>query len=534
MSKNGQFNVDGGLPLTCSRHGKVTRIYESVEFDKVLAGGCEQKCNGGVLPCGHPCTDNCHPFAHRSDQCRAACTRVLTCGHKCSRLCRDKCYCDGCCLFDNQVYVEDKTSVEFFGDSGPLSAAFGESPPKSSMKRSVSQQSVGKHVSFAKATTSVVGFSPDRRTQSSTVNVSTRPAPTTPGRSYPSPSTPSFGSGTSLPERGDPCPSTPHNQCSRSFQSPRGAFGYRTPIGLGSAKAGSPNSPAVQAWNTWDAKKADDDLAERRRLEDEAAPKVDHSNLVFRETFQPTTFNEAGERVRVLSGSRRRVVARTEVGPDAPQLMSYGSPIPRIGDTGYLTNSETLLGGFEPCPLSQTGMSQGPKTNSSSAVKTPASGISGASDFNNMLPAFGTDTDCAAVEETSGPSSKSKKKKKRLPSTRGRGLNKPRGGASSRNRQQSLPAGEHSSLQDPLQTRSSGDTSPEFASLTIVMESARGVDDLYGASPSRSRAQRNASAPTSTSPTPQRGISSAPLIDLGEPSQKLNGSNEKLIDFNDK
>jgi hypothetical protein len=112
-------------------------------------------------------------------------------------------------------------------------------------------------------------------------------------------------------------------------------------------------------------------------------------------------------------------------------------------------------------------------------------------------------------------------------------LSKPRGGASSRNRQQSLPAGEHSSLQDPLQTRSSGDTSPEFASLTIVVESARGVDDLYGASPSRSRAQRNASAPTITSPTPQRGISSVPLIDLGEPSQKLNGSNEKLIDFND-
>lgn len=532
MSKNGQFNVDGGLPLTCSRHGKVTRIYESVEFDKVLAGGCEQKCNGGVLPCGHPCPDNCHPFAHRSDQCRAACTRVLTCGHKCSRLCRDKCYCDGCCLFDNQVYVEDKTSVEFFGDSRPLGAAFGESPPKSSMKRPVSQQSAGKHVSFAEATTSVVGFSPDRRTQSSTVYGSMRPAPTTPGRSYSDPSTPSFGSRTSQPERGDPRPSAPHNQRPRSFQSPRGAFGYRTPIGLGAADARSPNSPAVQAWNAWDAKKADDDLAERRRLEDEATPKVDHSNLVFRETFRPTTFNEAGERVRVSSGSRRRVVARTEVGSDAPQLMSYGSPTPRIGDTGYLTHDETLLEGFEPYPPSQRGMSQTPKTNLSSAVNTLASGMSGASDFDNMLPAFGTDTDCLADDEQSGLSSRPKKKKK-LPSTRGRGLSRPRGGASSRNRQQSLPTGELVSLQDPLPIRAPRDTAAEVASLTAVMESAWGMDDLYGASPPRSRAQRNASAPASTSPTPQRGISSAPLIDLSETSQKLNGSGEKLIDFDD-
>lgn len=58
------------------------------------------------------------------------------------------------------------------------------------------------------------------------------------------------------------------------------------------------------------------------------------------------------------------------------------------------------------------------------------SGVSGPSDFDNMLPAFGTDIDYAADNEKSGPSSRPKKKN--LPNTRV--LSTPRGGASLRER----------------------------------------------------------------------------------------------------
>jgi hypothetical protein len=74
------------------------------------------------------------------------------------------------------------------------------------------------------------------------------------------------------------------------------------------------------------------------------------------------------------------------------------------------------------------------------------------------------------------------------------------------------------------------DPAAQFASLATVMESSIDMNDLYGSSPPRSRAQRNALA--ITFPTPQRGTSTGPLIDFGETSQKLN-ERDKLIDFDD-
>jgi hypothetical protein len=46
------------------------------------------------------------------------------------------------------------------------------------------------------------------------------------------------------------------------------------------------------AWAWWDAKKADEELAEKRRVEEKAMSKVDRSNHVFQEKFIPTSLNE--------------------------------------------------------------------------------------------------------------------------------------------------------------------------------------------------------------------------------------------------
>jgi hypothetical protein len=539
MSEQGRFQLDGGLPLTCSRHRKVTRIFEDTDFDKVLAGGCDEKCEGGVLPCGHPCTDTCHPWEHTRAQCRAACPRMLTCGHKCSKLCREVCYCDACCLYNGQVSLESESTedVNFFGDSGPLGSAFGESAPKGILKRSESHQLSRRHVTFAQAT----------KSQSTTSNA--RPSPR-----HGNPSPKSRGSRPSMLQDRSLGPAThaqparqasgqamigssgsrvsPTKPRSKSLQSHADGFGSRAPIderpGFGATNIQSLTSPGVQAWNNWDAKQADEELAERRRLEEEAMPKVDRSTLVFKETYRPTALNKDGERV-AASSSRRRVVARSEVAFDSSMALhsfASGSPAAKSGDGGYSKNGKTLLGGFKPHSNSNTEVSQRAKSSSTAAGYTSAitSGMSGMSMYDKQLPAFGIDVERPMNDERSGQASRPKSAKPR--DSRGGGLSRPRGAGSSKSRrQQSLPTGDLMTWEDPL----TSSTSPVITKEPHYATSAIDMNDLYGASPPRFRSQENTSLPTTPSATPRQEEPTTPIA-RGATSKNPEKSTGHLVD----
>ena len=83
------------LPLYCPRHQKSTRIETEKDFEKVVDGGCDERC-GGTLDCGHMCELYCHPLENGHPmKCMKPCTRILEdCSHHCVKLCHEE--CGGC------------------------------------------------------------------------------------------------------------------------------------------------------------------------------------------------------------------------------------------------------------------------------------------------------------------------------------------------------------------------------------------------------------------------------------------------------
>ena len=94
LKRQGRFDLDGGLPIICSNHGRQVLIMEADEW-LGLAGGCDEDCDG-VLPCGHACPLKCHPFGHEMVFCRVPCPKMLACGHGCSHFCSEACRCSLC------------------------------------------------------------------------------------------------------------------------------------------------------------------------------------------------------------------------------------------------------------------------------------------------------------------------------------------------------------------------------------------------------------------------------------------------------
>jgi len=88
---------------------------------------------------------------------------------------------------------------------------------------------------------------------------------------------------------------------------------------------------------------------EKRRLEEASAPKTDRSQLVFKETFIPTTLNQSGERVLVSSGPRHRLVPRSDIGISSMHaVLAAGPPIAESGgDVSQLDNEEKPHGNFD-------------------------------------------------------------------------------------------------------------------------------------------------------------------------------------------
>ncbi|KAE9364989.1 P-loop containing nucleoside triphosphate hydrolase protein [Stipitochalara longipes BDJ] len=304
MTDQLRFNVDGGLPVTCDNHGKITRLYESYHFDQVVVGGCDTAC-GGTLLCGHPCKIQCHPLGHECVQCREACPRTLTCGHKCSAKCSAKCYCQGCGLWDGQFHLPDYAAEDAFADTP---TPWGDSPTKNPAKSPASDHLAAKHFAFVAAKNSTFAAHDARIGRASGSQSIEQLSPRSASRQL----TDTSGNLTSI-KYGDARLSTPNTPRSHTIRSRGSTFSSQTSIvkecDFGRSNF-SPVSPG--AWKNWDAKKSDEVLAEQYRLEDASTPKVDRTKLVFNETYIPTSLNEKGERF-VSSGSRRRTVGRSNL-----------------------------------------------------------------------------------------------------------------------------------------------------------------------------------------------------------------------------
>jgi helicase required for RNAi-mediated heterochromatin assembly 1 len=89
---NNPNRVGDKFPIVCKKHGRQTLITYPGDW-RFSDGGCDLECSEN-LPCGHPCTLKCHPYAHDSMACQQPCKKVLLCGHKCIKTClEDPCFC---------------------------------------------------------------------------------------------------------------------------------------------------------------------------------------------------------------------------------------------------------------------------------------------------------------------------------------------------------------------------------------------------------------------------------------------------------
>lgn len=107
LKSQGRFDLDGGLPVTCTNHGRTLQIMDADGW-LGLAGGCDEEC-GGVLPCGHDCSLKCHPFNHEMVFCRMPCPKILDCGHGCSHFCGEVCRCSQCEKTSDEVSIRGST-----------------------------------------------------------------------------------------------------------------------------------------------------------------------------------------------------------------------------------------------------------------------------------------------------------------------------------------------------------------------------------------------------------------------------------------
>lgn len=376
MLRQHRADIDGGLPVTCSKHNNTTRLYDHRHFDYVLAGGCSQKC-GGTLPCGHSCMFDCHPAEHEQIPCKSACVRVLTCDHKCSRNCGQKCFCDACGLYDGQSHVPDYANEEhdFFGSIDRLGTDWGGIASYSSMDESTSDALRARHVNFVPVTSGTFetpGCRPLRdptagRANSGLLGFSdSHLSPPTRGLSQLASNKPRSG----------------------WVQSRQNDFSSQTAVIKRGVDASHLSRTGPEAWKNWDAKKADAELAEKYRLEEATAPKIDRTQLVFKETYIPTTLNHSGERVRASSGPHRRLVPRSDAGFPSLDTVLENSPNPHSGaECNHSKKNNKLRGDFD-LLLSLTEVSEAAKKNESKVSKAliEATGDLSSLSINETLP----------------------------------------------------------------------------------------------------------------------------------------------------
>ncbi|RDL41661.1 p-loop containing nucleoside triphosphate hydrolase [Venustampulla echinocandica] len=266
MRCQNRFNLDSGLPVTCSTHNRTLVV--DVPDDWIhLAGGCNERC-GDNLTCGHPCPYACHPFEHSQVACQHTCLQILACGHGCSGTCSAPCSCSKCEMDADDLPPElEELSV---------------SQENSPTRRSVRQNGL----TLPSANLSTLSFA-----------ATVRMAPPT-----------------SLDVRNSPD--------FISKRSPQNKFRFNDPQGgLHNPRAGQRSTIATlprqnlgpAAWKNWDAQKSDAEYLARRRAEEDQGQKTDSSKVAFSESYQKVTVSQNGNRVKAPRGPIRRVVEGVEV-----------------------------------------------------------------------------------------------------------------------------------------------------------------------------------------------------------------------------
>ncbi|CZT50736.1 uncharacterized protein RSE6_11778 [Rhynchosporium secalis] len=312
MRSQGQYNIEGGLPTTCTQHNSVTRIFDPDDWIS-LAGGCQRPCEGGVLPCGHACVLLCHPFDHSRVICRKPCPRGLPCGHGCSRNCGDTCVCDECQI-SGQSQVEIPDDLEWWGFDVRASNTHpsSQSPTKSTIKSTESRGSGRRQVRFNEDPNPYT-ISDIRRNLPLTIDrVQTN------GRQM----TTKFNARTSNRRaisdqassqscrRGDSVKSTPSkNDFGSSMDRSQPPPLFRP---YGHEPVVDKNHPGLKNWANYDARKADREIDEQQRVEAARIPKSDPSIIMIKETYTPVVFNNDGSRIVDTSGRVRTRVNRAQ------------------------------------------------------------------------------------------------------------------------------------------------------------------------------------------------------------------------------
>jgi hypothetical protein len=277
MKHGARFDLDGGLPVTCSNHGKTIRIHDADQW-VTLAGGCNQQCLG-VLPCGHSCPLFCHPFDHSRVICGILCTNILNCGHGCSQPCGEDCFCSvaGC---QKPEFGHDQTHY----DMSDVGATAWDSPAKAD-KNLRKQTSLARPAASAVSHKKSIFASQEIRKGGRGDNMHRDLSGPALERSY---------------------------STEDGFQKPGVYSTQSSPF-----KAIISNHASVNAWNTWDPQKADKEASNERRRIAAESPKLDPSTLVYKDVYRAVRI-EDGVRVKDPSSSSTTIIPRIDIASQAP------------------------------------------------------------------------------------------------------------------------------------------------------------------------------------------------------------------------
>lgn len=290
MKKNGQMNIDLGLPITCQNHGTQVIIDDADGWSGITAG-CELKCEG-LLNCGHACQALCHPGGHKDLVCMEPCPKNAPCGHGCSRTCGEQCHCQLCAVEQPELQFIDMnerkrvageqsepqmsrfTSNDIRQDGGAQDGKGGKGPTTPRKGQNLG----GMH------------FMGGRQQQDDA-----RARLGSPGvvQSY---------SGRRAPVRSGGAQIGSPSSRKNTFTSPR------------SSPFADPSTPgSAHKWNEWDAKKADQAALEEYRASLAANHKPDgaEKSIVYKETFRQVKVQD-GRRMQA-AGTVRQDIGRSAI-----------------------------------------------------------------------------------------------------------------------------------------------------------------------------------------------------------------------------
>lgn len=281
MKDHGRFDFEGGLPITCTNHGKTIRVDEAAQW-LMLAGGCDQKCPG-KLRCGHSCLHLCHPFGHSRVICAEACTKELECGHGCSNNCGQECYCaEPACVALQDLILGNRGEPSQYDMPIAGGGIFG-SLTKYGQPRNKNSRGGGARSS--KSPKKGIFASQDIRND-------TR-------REFSGP--------------------TLKRYASTGNGGPEYCFGAQRNI-FSSVASNFSNWALIKQWNDWDPKKADREAIEEHERRKAESPQVDPRTVAIKDTFRAVKI-QGGVRVKDPASSSQIIIPGVD-----PSLLTAVDP----------------------------------------------------------------------------------------------------------------------------------------------------------------------------------------------------------------